>query len=149
MIPNEKAVICKNLVCYALHILFVYVLTAYGCTRLRKTRKLEYTNRVNFRHHCLSCGDIIDTSLQSFTLFIKYTLADIIILWLLKIRYYNANSNKDNIQFVTEFPCFFGHLVLCTLSKFDDTKRKLTQYSLLLLIHSLSFSLTIVNQDYF
>ena len=28
-----------------------------------------------------------------------------------EIRYYNANSNKDNIQFVTEFPCFLGHPV--------------------------------------
>ena len=31
MIPTEKAVICKSFVCYV-HILFVYVLTAYGCT---------------------------------------------------------------------------------------------------------------------
>ena len=25
-----------------------------------------------------------------------------------EIRYYNANHNKDDIKFVTEFPCFFG-----------------------------------------
>ena len=31
VIPTEKAVICKSFVCY-IHILFVYVLTAYGCT---------------------------------------------------------------------------------------------------------------------
>ena len=28
----EKAVICKSFVCYV-HILFVYVLTAYGCNQ--------------------------------------------------------------------------------------------------------------------
>ena len=29
----------------------------------------------------------------------------------LEIRYYNANSNKDDFEFVTEFPCFLGHPV--------------------------------------
>ena len=28
-----------------------------------------------------------------------------------EIRYYNANSNKDDIEFVTEFPCLLGHPV--------------------------------------
>ena len=72
VIPTEKAVICKNVVCYV-HILFVYVLTAHTVV-LSKTRKLEYTNRVNlsvFTVQCSSFRDIIDTSLQSFTLFIK------------------------------------------------------------------------------
>jgi len=32
VIPTEKAVICKSFVCYV-HILFVYVLTAYGCNQ--------------------------------------------------------------------------------------------------------------------
>ena len=41
--------------------------------------------------HCSSCGDIIDTSLQSFTTMLIH--------------------NKDDIQFVTEFPCFLGHPV--------------------------------------
>ena len=31
VIPTEKAVICKSFVCYV-HNLFVYVLSAYGCT---------------------------------------------------------------------------------------------------------------------
>ena len=31
-----------------------------------------------------------------------------------EIRYYNANYNKDDIQFVTKFPCFLGHPVLCS-----------------------------------
>ena len=64
VIPTEKAVICISFVCYV-HILFVYVLTATDCTyRLYKQSKLVSL-------HCSSCGDIIDTSLQSFTLFIK------------------------------------------------------------------------------
>ena len=28
-----------------------------------------------------------------------------------EIRYYNANHNKDDIEFFTEFPCFLGHPV--------------------------------------
>ena len=63
------------------------------------------------RLHCLSFGDIIDTSLQSFTLFIKLTLADIIILWLLKLGITMLIHNKDDIEFVTEFPCFLGNPV--------------------------------------
>ena len=43
--PTEKAVICKSFVCYV-HILFVYVLTVFTVV-LSKTRKLQYTNRVN------------------------------------------------------------------------------------------------------
>jgi len=39
VIPTEKAVICKIFVCYVYN-LFVYVLTAYGCT-------YNYTCRVN------------------------------------------------------------------------------------------------------
>ena len=27
-----------------------------------------------------------------------------------EIRYYNANLNEDDIQFVTEFPCFWDIL---------------------------------------
>ena len=44
VIPNEKAVICKSFVCYV-HILFVHVFTVMVV--LSKTRKLQYTNRVN------------------------------------------------------------------------------------------------------
>ena len=37
---------------------------------LSKTRKLQYTNKSKLvRLHCSSCGDIIDTSLQSFPMF--------------------------------------------------------------------------------
>ena len=28
-----------------------------------------------------------------------------------EIRYYNANSLQDDIEFVTKFPCFLGHPV--------------------------------------
>ncbi len=52
------------------------------------------------RIHCSSCGDIIDTSFQSFTLFIKSTLADIIILkkfdeMKLKQQQKKKNNKKD------------------------------------------------------
>ena len=40
-----------------------------------------------------------------------------------EIRYYNANSNKDDIEFVTEFLCFLEHLV-CKL--FDHTHFHIT-----------------------
>ena len=39
------------------------------------------------------------------------TLADIIILWLLKLGITMLINNKDDIEFVTEFPCFLGHPV--------------------------------------
>ena len=34
-----------------------------------------------------------------------------------EIRYYNANHNKDDIQVVTEFPCFLGHPVWYNFSE--------------------------------
>jgi len=41
----------------------------------------------------------------------KLHLADIIILWLLKLCITMLIHNKDDIEFVTEFPCFLGHPV--------------------------------------
>ena len=103
MIPTEKAIICMSFVCYV-HILFMFWL---HIVVLRKTRKLQYTNRVNLSVFTVH---LTDTFLQSFTLFIKYTLADIIIiLWLLKLGITMIIHNKDDIQFVTEFPYFLGH----------------------------------------
>ena len=69
VIPTKKAVIYKSFICYV-HILFAYVLTAYGCAR-----KLQFTNRVN-NCLCSSCGDIIGRSLQSFTLFIEKNMVN-------------------------------------------------------------------------
>jgi len=89
VIPTEKAVICKSFVCYV-HILFVYVLTAYVYLVINKKIAVYKQSKLD-RLHCSSCGDIIDSSLQSFTLFIKKTLSDIIIL-AYEIGYYNANS---------------------------------------------------------
>ena len=66
------------------------------------------------RLHCSSCGDIMDTSLQSFTLFIKLALRHNNILWLLKLGITMLIQNKDDIKFVTEFPCFLGHPVSLT-----------------------------------
>ena len=36
-----------------------------------------------------------------------------------EIRYYTANSCKDDIEFVTEFPCFLGHPVF---RNYEDIK---------------------------
>ena len=36
-------------------------------------------------------------------------MKDIIILWLLKLGITMLIHNKDDIEFVTEFPCFLGH----------------------------------------
>ena len=36
---------------------------------------------------------------------------DIIILWLLKLGITMLIHNKDDIEFVTEFPCLLGHPV--------------------------------------
>ena len=38
-------------------------------------------------------------------------VADIIILWLFKLGITMLIHNKDDIEFVTEFPCFLGHPV--------------------------------------
>ena len=40
-------------------------------------------------------------------------------VWLLKLGITMLIHNKDNIQFVTEFPCFLGHPVdsLCTQNR--------------------------------
>ena len=68
MIPTEKtekAVIRKIFVCYVYN-LFVYVLTAYTVV-LSKTRKLQYTNRVNLSVFTVHLAEtFIDTSLQPF-----------------------------------------------------------------------------------
>jgi len=64
-------------------------------------------------------GDSIDTSLQSFTLFTKLTLA-ILILWLLKLGITMLIHNKDDIEIATEFPCFLGHPVVIVL--FQDMR---------------------------
>jgi len=44
VIPTEKAVICKSIVCYVYICLFMFWLHTVV---LSKTRKLQYTNRVN------------------------------------------------------------------------------------------------------
>ena len=82
---------------------------------LSKTRKLQFTNRVNLsslfilRRHYLHI-------LTAFYPFHK-SLADIIILWLLKLGIKLLIHNKDDIQFVTEFPCFLGTHCRCRYKK--------------------------------
>ena len=67
MIPTEKAVICNSFVCYV-HNLLVYVLTANGCT-ISKTRKLQYTNRVNLSVFTVHLVETLLTHLDSLLAF--------------------------------------------------------------------------------
>ena len=53
----------------------------------------------------------------------------------LEIRYYNANHNKDDIQFFTQFPCFWDTLyVIALFSCFNHLTLKKK--------HNLFFSMT-------
>ena len=110
VIPTEKPEIWKSFVCYV-HILFVYVLTPYD----RKTRKIAvYKQSKLFRLHCSSSGDIIDIR-HIFTVFYpfhKINSSRHNNIMAFEIRYYTLLiHNKDDIQFVIEFPCFLGHPV--------------------------------------
>ena len=76
----------------------------------RKIRKLRYTNRVNLSVFTLHLAETLYRHIFSvFYPFLK--LADIRILWLLKLGITMLIYNKDDIKFVTEFPCFLGHPV--------------------------------------
>ena len=59
VIPTEKAV-WKSFGCYV-HILFVYILTAYGC----KIRKLQYTDRVNLSVFTVQLAETLWTNIYS------------------------------------------------------------------------------------
>ena len=89
-----------------------FVCSCFDCIRIYLVKQENYSiykqNKL-VRLHCSSFGDIIDTSLQPFTVFIKKTLADIIILWLWKLVITILIHNKDDIEFVTEFPCLLGY----------------------------------------
>ena len=56
VIPTEKAVICKIFVCYVYN-LFVYV--RLHTVVLSKTRKLQYTNRVNLSVFTVHLADTL------------------------------------------------------------------------------------------
>ena len=98
MIPTETAVICKIFVCH-LYNLFVYVW--FDC--IVHIRKLKYTNRVNFSVLTVLLAEM--THLYSHLPFSKKALADITILCLLESGITLLILNKDDIEFVTEFPC--------------------------------------------
>ena len=53
--------------------------------------------RVYFMKRVKDCKDVSVIEVNS-----------VIILWLLKLGITRLSHNKDDIQFVTEFPCFFG-----------------------------------------
>ena len=74
---------------------------------LSKTRKFQYAHSSKLVSlPCSSCVDIIDTSLQPFTVFIKLTLADMKSVITMLIL------SKHAIEFISEFPCLLGHHVL-------------------------------------
>ena len=104
LIPTEKAVIRKIFVCYVYN-LYVYVLTAYCCTYIL------YTNRVNLS----SLFILLIHYRPIFTAI--YCFHKINLLWLLKLGITMLNHNKDEIEFVTEFPCLLGHLICAIIAK--------------------------------
>ena len=71
---------------------------------LGKRRKLQYTNRVNLSVFTVH---LAKTSLQPFTVFIKK-----LIVCLLKSGITRLIHNKDDIEFVTAFPCLLGQGLL-------------------------------------
>ena len=111
VIPTEKAVIRKIFVCYVYN-LFVYVLTMHTVV-LCKTRKFQYTNRVN---------------LSSSSLFILKRHYRHIFTAIYRFHKINSSRHnniralklgitmlihiKDDIEFVTEFQCLLRHPVL-------------------------------------
>ena len=58
-----------------------------------------------------------------------------------EVRYYNANSNKDDIQFVTEFPCFWDTLYISRiLLEFClKTRRKRKWQKKLIILYPLQY----------
>ena len=88
---TEKAVISVRFSSALCYNLFVYVLTAYT-NLLRKTRNLQYTNRVNlsvFTVHLAETYKNIFTAIYRFHK-INYSRHNNIMAF--EIRYYNANS---------------------------------------------------------
>ena len=79
---------------------------------LSKTRKFQYAHSSKLVSlPCSSWVDIIDTSLQPFTVFNhKLNSSRHNYIMAFEIRYYLIH-NKDDIECVTEFPCFLGHPV--------------------------------------
>ena len=53
----------------------------------------------------------------------RHIFADLIILWLLQSGITILIHNKDDIEFVTEFPCLLGHPVE-SLDKEREVTRK-------------------------
>ena len=102
VIPSKKAVIRKIFIFYVYN-LFVYVLTVYGCTC--KTR--ENCN------NCLSSLFILQTAetLQSHLTVVINKRQHTIILQLVKSGISMLILNKDDLEFITEFPCLLGHPV--------------------------------------
>ena len=61
--------------------------------------------------YCVYCSLVLEQSTLLYKLIVysmKYSI--LIILWLLKLGIIVLINNKDDIQFVTEFPCFWDTL---------------------------------------
>ena len=103
VIHTEKALIRMNLVCYVYNFFVFVVLSKKRKITVCKQSKLVFL-------HCLSCGDNthIFTAIYPFN---KINSTDIIILWLLKSGITMLIHKKDDIEFVTKFPCLLGHPV--------------------------------------
>ena len=104
VLPTEKVVICISFVCYV-HTLNLFMFWLHTVV-LGKTRTFQYTNRVNLSVFTVHLTETL--SLQSFYPFHEINSGGHkILLWLLKLGITILIHNKDDIQFVTEFPCFF------------------------------------------
>ena len=105
VIPTEKAVICKSFVCYV-HILFVYMFWLHTVV-LSKTRKLQYTNRVNLS---VLTVHLAETYKHIFTVFYPFHKINSSRhnIRAFEIRYYNAISWQRRYPIRHWIPMFFG-----------------------------------------
>ena len=88
MIPTEKPVILLDF-----RLCLQFVCLCFDCIQLKlvKQENYSYTQSKHVRIHCSSCGDVKDTSLQPFNVFINSCRHNNIKAFEI-IRHYNANS---------------------------------------------------------
>jgi len=111
VIPTEKACITVR-VSSAMFTFCLFIFWLHTVV-LRKTRKLQYTNRVNLS--VFTVHQLWRLYRHIFTVFYpfhKINSSRHNTLWILKLGITMLIHNKDDIQFVTEFPWYFlGHPV--------------------------------------
>ena len=64
----------------------------------------------------------------SLSIYIKYTLADITLLWPFKLGNTTLNPDKDDFEFVTKFSCLFGHPVYNHVFKVEEKADSIEKY---------------------